>query len=42
MFKHIRLISAVFAIVVAIAMLESYSATPMYRSLARIVIQDDG
>ena len=40
-FKHMRLISAVFAIVVAIAMLESYSATPMYRSLSRIVIQDE-
>jgi hypothetical protein len=40
-FKHVRLISAVFAIVVAMAMLESYSATPMYRSLSRIVIQDE-
>jgi polysaccharide biosynthesis transport protein len=40
-FKHLRLISAVFAIVVAIAMLESYSATPLYRSQARIVIQDE-
>ena len=40
-FKHLRLIAAVFAIVVSIAMLESYSATPMYRALARIVIQDE-
>ncbi len=40
-FKQIRLITAVFAIVVAIAMLESYSATPMYRSQSRIVIQDE-
>src|SRR5215212_3863697 len=40
-FKHLALISAVFAIVVAIATLESYSATPMYRSQARIVIQDE-
>ena len=40
-FKHMRLIGAVFAIVVAMAMLESYSATPMYRSLSRIVIQDE-
>jgi polysaccharide biosynthesis transport protein len=40
-FKHVRLIAAVFAIVVSIAMLESYSATPLYRSLARIVIQDE-
>ena len=40
-FKHLRLIGAVFAIVVAIAMLESYSATPMYRTQARIVIQDE-
>ena len=40
-FKHLRLIAAVFAIVVSIAMLESYSATPMYRSMARIVIQDE-
>jgi len=40
-FKHLRLIAAVFAVVVSIAMLESYSATPMYRSLSRIVIQDE-
>ena len=40
-FKHLRLIAAVFAIVVSIAMLESYSATPLYRSQARIVIQDE-
>jgi len=40
-FKHVRLIAAVFAIVVSLAMLESYSATPLYRSLARIVIQDE-
>ena len=40
-FKHLRLIVAVFAVVVSIAMLESYSATPMYKSLARIVIQDE-
>jgi polysaccharide biosynthesis transport protein len=40
-FKHLRLIAAVFAIVVSIAMLESYSATPMYRATARIVIQDE-
>ena len=40
-FKHYRLIAAVFAVVVSIAMLESYSATPLYRSQARIVIQDE-
>src|SRR5918999_4125025 len=40
-FKHLRLIVGVFAVVVAIAMLESYSATPMYRAQARIVIQDE-
>jgi capsular exopolysaccharide synthesis family protein len=40
-FRHLRLIGAVFAVVVAIAMLESYSATPMYRTQARIVIQDE-
>src|SRR5687768_14179313 len=40
-FKHLRLIVAVFAVIVSIAMLESYSATPMYQSLARIVIQDE-
>jgi succinoglycan biosynthesis transport protein ExoP len=40
-FKHLRLIVGVFAVVVAIAMLESYSATPMYRTQARIVIQDE-
>lgn len=40
-FKHLRLIGAVFTVVVAMAMLESYSATPMYRTQARIVIQDE-
>ena len=40
-FKHLRLIGGVFAVVVAIAMLESNSATPMYRTQARIVIQDE-
>ena len=40
-FRHLRLIVAVFTAVVAIAMLESYSATPMYRAQARIVIQDE-
>jgi capsular exopolysaccharide synthesis family protein len=40
-FRHLRLIGAVFAIVVSLAMLESYSATPLYRSQARIVIQDE-
>jgi capsular exopolysaccharide synthesis family protein len=40
-FRHLRLIVGVFAVVVAIAMLESYSATPMYRTQARIVIQDE-
>jgi capsular exopolysaccharide synthesis family protein len=40
-YKHMRLIAAVFAIVVSLAMLESYSATPLYRSQARIVIQDE-
>ena len=40
-FRHLRLIVGAFAVVVAIAMLESYSATPMYRTQARIVIQDE-
>lgn len=40
-FRHLRLIVAVFTVVVAIAMLESYSATPMYQTQARIVIQDE-
>jgi polysaccharide biosynthesis transport protein len=40
-FKHMRLIAAVFAVVVSIAMLESYSATPLYKAQARIVIQDE-
>jgi capsular exopolysaccharide synthesis family protein len=40
-FRHRRLVAAVFAVVVSIAMLESYSATPMYKSMARIVIQDE-
>jgi capsular exopolysaccharide synthesis family protein len=40
-FKHVRLIAAIFAGVVSIAMLESYSATPMYQTTARVVIQDE-
>jgi succinoglycan biosynthesis transport protein ExoP len=40
-FKHLRLIGAVFAVVVSIVMLESYSSTPLYKSQARIVIQDE-
>ena len=40
-FKHLRLIATIFAAVVSIAMLESYSATPMYQTTARIVIQDE-
>ena len=40
-FKHLRLVAAVFAGVVGIAMLESYSATPLYKAQARIVIQDE-
>jgi capsular exopolysaccharide synthesis family protein len=40
-FRHLKLIVAVFSVVVAIAMLESYSATPMYQTQARIVIQDE-
>ena len=39
--KHVRLIVGIFAAVVTIAMLESYSATPMYQTQARIVIQDE-
>ncbi len=40
-FKHLRLISAVFAVVVSIAMVESYSQTPLFRAQARIVMQDE-
>ncbi|MGH9371660.1 MAG: GumC family protein, partial [Vicinamibacterales bacterium] len=40
-FKHLRLIAAVFAVVVSIAMLESYSQTPLFQAQARIVIQDE-
>jgi len=40
-FKHLRLIGAVFAVVVSIAMLESYSQTPLFQAQARIVIQDE-
>ena len=40
-FKHMRLIAVVFAAVVSVAMLESYSATPLYKAQARIVIQDE-
>jgi capsular exopolysaccharide synthesis family protein len=40
-FKHLRLITAVFAVVVSIAMLESYSQTPLYQAQARVVIQDE-
>jgi capsular exopolysaccharide synthesis family protein len=39
--KHLRLILAIFAVVVSIAMLESYSQTPLYQAQARIVIQDE-
>jgi uncharacterized protein involved in exopolysaccharide biosynthesis len=40
-FKHLKLISSVFAVVVSIAMLESYSQTPLFQAEARIVIQDE-
>ncbi|MGH9310830.1 MAG: GumC family protein [Vicinamibacterales bacterium] len=40
-FKHVRLIAAVFAAVVSIAMVESYSQTPLYQAQARVVIQDE-
>lgn len=40
-FRHVRLVSAVFAVVVSITMLESYSGTPLYKTSARIVIQDE-
>jgi capsular exopolysaccharide synthesis family protein len=40
-FKHLRLIAAVFAVVVSIAMLESYSQTPLYQAAAQVVIQDE-
>jgi polysaccharide biosynthesis transport protein len=40
-FKHLRLITAVFAVVVSIAMLESYSQTPLYQARAQLFIQDE-
>ena len=40
-FKHRRLVAAIFIAVVSIVMLESYSGVPLYKSQARIVIQDE-
>jgi len=39
--KHYRLVGAVFVVVVALGMLESYSSTPLYKASARLMIQDE-
>jgi capsular exopolysaccharide synthesis family protein len=40
-FKHRRLAGAAFAVVVGIMMLQTYSQVPMFRTSARVIIQDE-
>ena len=40
-FKHRRLAGATFAVVVGIMMLQTYSQVPMFRTSARVIIQDE-
>ncbi len=40
-FRHIRLVTAVFAVVVAIGLIQSYSTVPRYLAKATILIQDE-
>lgn len=40
-FRHMRLVAAVFAVVLAIGMLQSYSTVPRYRAKATILLQDE-
>src|SRR6476659_347269 len=41
LFKHRRLAGAAFVIVVGVMMLQTYSEIPMYRTSARVMIQDE-
>src|SRR5919112_1168678 len=41
LFKHRRLAGAAFAVVVAVMMLQTYSQVPMFRTSARVIIQDE-
>jgi succinoglycan biosynthesis transport protein ExoP len=41
LFTHRRLVFAVFAVTVAVMMAQTYSAIPMYRAKAQILIQDE-
>jgi capsular exopolysaccharide synthesis family protein len=40
-FKHRRLAGAAFAVVVGVMMLQTYSQVPMFRTSARVIIQDE-
>jgi succinoglycan biosynthesis transport protein ExoP len=40
-FKHRRLAGAAFVVVVGVMMLQSYSQVPMFRTSARVIIQDE-
>src|SRR5512138_455142 len=40
-FRHIRLVASVFAVVLAIGLIHSYSTVPRYLSKATILIQDE-
>ncbi len=41
LFKHRRLAGAAFVVVVGVMMLQSYSQIPMYRTSARVMIEDE-
>ena len=40
-FRHLRLVAAVFGVVLAVGMLQSYSTVPRYRAKATILLQDE-
>ncbi len=40
-YRHRRLVITVFAVVVTVMMLQSYSTIPLYRSTARLLIDDE-
>jgi capsular exopolysaccharide synthesis family protein len=40
-FRHLRLVMAVFVLVLTLALLRSYSTTPLYRAQAQILIEDE-
>jgi succinoglycan biosynthesis transport protein ExoP len=41
LFKHRRLVAAAFVVVVGVMMMQTYSQVPMYRTSARVMIQDE-